>query len=448
MKKKPLSRQIAKGQAAERPVLGPVRNCVGSQGQALAIVVIILLVTSIMVPLMVFYTQREALWTAKQSANTSAFHMAEAGIEKGYLAVTQSTVTWANLQNGTLISNYKFDKAFTDLGGGSYAISITSGPAVQQCTIISIGRDTRGREVRAIKAVYSNSPLGGFAVYSGAGLKVDNKVTVEWGAAVSPQSITLTGANTTTYPQFWSAGSIDVFDTNPNPPNCDGPSCCQWHTYSTNIPPAPTIDLDFYKSSATAQTGCPAGGSPSGSCYYSGNTSFSGVTDTGGKTLYIDGNLTVGSPGIDIIGNLIVMGTFSTGNGVWGNGNHSMAVPQTAWKQYCKNWAHYQTFDGSAPSAFPGLNSSYTSAASLTSSSNKLAVKGLLYVQENLSVGTGNGNTDVNGVMYILGSSTMSANSSVTLYYDEETGRNMKTTNVLLTRQSWQDVLYSWPSAL
>ena len=124
-----------------------------SRGQVLAIVIILLLVVTTLVPVMVMYAQREAVWTAKQSANTSAFHLAEAGIEKGYLAISLSTKTWVDLQNGTALTNYQFNTAFSDLGGGTYAISITSGPLTQQATIISVGRDQLRRETRAVRVI-------------------------------------------------------------------------------------------------------------------------------------------------------------------------------------------------------------------------------------------------------------------------------------------------------
>lgn len=425
-----------------------------ARGQVLALVIVILLVVSTLVPLLVFYTQREANWTAKQASNTYAFHLAEAGIEKAYLALSLSTQTWVNLQAGTLLTNYKFDKVYSDLSGGTYAVSITSGPGVQQATVISIGRDTLKRETRAIKAVYSNSPLGGIAIYSGAGAKVDNKVTVEWGSVVSPQNLTLTGAATTTHPQFHSAGSIDVFNTNPNSINCDQPNCCQWHTFSKNIPASPLIDLNLYKSSATAQTGCPTGtptaASPTAtSCYYPGTQSWSNATVSGGQSIYIDGNLNLSSPGIDIIGNLIVMGNLTTTSGNWGKGNHDMTIPQDAWKQYCNDWTYYRTtFDGAAAATFPGLNSSYLSATTLTYNSKKLAVMGLLYVQGSMSVGTGNGGSDINGVMYVVNTTTMAANSAVTLFYNQSASSAIQTTQIVLSRSSWQDVLYQWPAAL
>lgn len=423
-------------------------NCGRARGQVLVVVLVILIIISTLVPLMVFYTQREAIWTAKQARNTTAFHLAEAGTEKAYLAISRSTQTWVNLQAGTLLDNYQFDTAFTDISGGQYAISITSGPEEQQATIISVGRDSLNRETRALKVIYTNSPLGGTAIYSSGGAQIDGGVEVEWGAVVSPGTV---AADSRASPQFWSAAGITSYDTDASPPNCDSPNCCQWHAYATNIPPAPLIDLSFYKSSATAQSGCPTGGTPAGSCYYNGSVSWTSETITGGKTVYIDGNLTVGSPGIAIEGNLVVMGNLTTTSGNFGKGNYDFKVPQDAWKQYCNNWSYYRTtFDGSAPASFPGLNSDYESSASLTynPTGSKTAVKGLLYVQGSFSVGGGGGGSEINGVMYVLGSSTMTTNSAVTLYYNADAAKGMQTTQVILSRQSWQDVLYPWPSGL
>src|SRR5437016_5464231 len=128
-------------------------------GQILALVLIILMIMCTLVPLMVFFVMKESTWTAKQAENTRAFHMSEAGIEKGYLELSLSTQTWVTLMLGGAsapITNYHFDKEFTDVDGGSYKISITSGPQAQQATVYAVGRDNLKRELRAIKAVYSN----------------------------------------------------------------------------------------------------------------------------------------------------------------------------------------------------------------------------------------------------------------------------------------------------
>jgi hypothetical protein len=401
-----------------------------SSGQVLAGVVVLMLILSILVPLMVSFVINESKWTDKEARNTTALHLAEAGIEKGFLTLSLSTQTWNNLINyGTPIQDFKFDKKFSDVSGGEYTVSITSGPAEAQATVISVGRDNRNKEVRALRAVFANEPMGGVAIYAGNGVKISGGVNVEWGAVITPQTLEAGGR---AYPQFWSASGIS-YDMNPNPPNCDSPNCCQWHAFATNIPPQPTIDLNAYKSSAQA-TGT----------YYNTPQNWSGFVAHTGYTYFVDNNLTLTSPGIDITGTLIVTGNMDTGSGVWGKGSRTMHMPKTAWKQYCNDWAHYRTFDNALP-AFPGVSASYTSPTTITETSNKISVEGLLYVGGSFLTGGGGGQADVYGTMLVVGSSTMTNNSGVTVYFNESAARNVQWTRISLSRVSWQDVLTPWP---
>ncbi|MBI4349726.1 MAG: pilus assembly PilX N-terminal domain-containing protein [Elusimicrobia bacterium] len=428
----------------------PPRGRRGSDsGQVLVGVIVLLAILTILVPAMVLYTQREALWTAKQTQNTTAFHLAESGVEKAFLTLSLSTGAWRQLQqSGTGYDDFKWDKSFSDVPGGTYTVSITSGPDTEQATVISVGRESKKKEVRALKVIYSNATLGGIAVYSAAGVRVGGGVTVEWGAIVSPLAIDFPALPT--FPSAYSADAISPWPYGQS--NCDTPDCCQFFQYYSNIPPEPVLDLSYYKSSATATTGCPAGGNPAGSCYYDTAQSWSDVTETRGVPYYVDGNLTVGSPGIDIIGSLIVIGNLQSTSGNWGKGSRTMKVPRDAWKQYCHDWAHYQPMDNAEPATYPGKNSSYKSASTLTYSdtpNNKTAISGLLYVQGNFSVGGGGGNTSVHGVMFVLGTTTMTSNSGVTVWYDKDAASAIQTTKIILTRDNWQDApKYKWPTGL
>lgn len=405
-------------------------------GQVLVGVLLLLLLMTIMVPLLVLYTQREARWTEKENQSTTAFHLAEAGIEKGFRVLTTSTKTWEDLTSlGTPISGFQFDAAYADVAGGSYAVSITSGPQKRQATVISVGRDRRGKEVRSLKVVYGQNTLDDVALHSVNGVRVGGGTVVHWGSIISNNPLV---TDSRTSPQFHTSSSIDV-DANGNAPaNCDSPGCCQWFSYATDIPPAPKIDINLYRSSAQAT-----------STYYSTAQSWSNEVYTGGGTVFVENNLTIGSPGIEILGNLIVTGNLSTSSGNWGKGSATIPVPQTAWRQYCNNWSSYRsTFDGSAPASFPGLDSSYLSSSGLTytpSPSNKFAVRGFLYVGGNFSISGGGGGSYIHGAMFVQGFSTMTASSGVTLFYNEEAAANIKTTSVILSRVSWQDSMYAWP---
>ncbi|MDE2312817.1 MAG: hypothetical protein KGL04_01410 [Elusimicrobia bacterium] len=418
-----------------------------SRGQVLVGAVLVLLIAAILVPLLVFYSRREAVWTQSQAEKTTAFHLAEAGIEKAYMAMTVSTQTWENIQAGKLLSGYQLDTSYTDLSGGEYAISITSGPESQEATVLSVGRDDLDREVRAIEAVYANSVLSGTALYGGGSVEISGGVNVEWGGIMSPQPITL--GSSVGYPQFWSASSITPFDSDPSPPNCDSPSCCQWHSYSSDIPPAPSLDFASYKSSAEAEVPCPVSGGVGGSCYFDTDQTWKNITDTSGDSYYIDNghSLTIGSPGIYIVGSIIITGNLNLPNGTFGKGSPTMDIPPLAWKQYCNDWSHYQSFDGGAPASFPGLDSGYHPSG-LTYPGSKIAFNGLVYVGGILNGGGGGGNGNIYGAFYVVGTTTMTWNSGVTVYYNDGAAQNIMTTGVQLSRQSWQEKVMSWPSGL
>ena len=427
-----------------------------SRGQVLPLAIMLLLVLLVMVPLMVMFSQSEAKWSVKESQSTQAMHLAEAGIEKGYLKISMSTLTWVSLQSGgttarTALTNYNFDTSYSDVGSGTYSISITSGPGTQEATIISVGRSKQTKEIRTIKAVYSNAPLGGISIFAGKGAQIGGGVNVEWGGVVSPYSIDAASRN---HPQFWSASSIISKDTDPNPPNCDSPNCCQWHSYYQGLPPAPTLDLNYYASSAAASNCAglslsPGVATPVGSCYYAvSQTNIKGSPTTQGQTIFINGDATIKSPGVDIVGNLLVTGNLNLPNGVWGNGSHTMNIPSDAWKQYCNDWGVYRGYDGGAPATFPGLSSSYAPTGLTYAGTGKTAVYGLLYVGGNFGGAGGGGQADIYGALYSVGSSSETSNSGVTFYYDADAAKNLQTTAIILSRVSWQDAQnYGWPSS-
>ena len=265
-------------------------------------------------------------------------------------------------------------------------------------------------------------------------MTIDGNVDVQWGAVVSPGQI---AADNRMFPQFWAAGPILTKDTDPNPPNCDGPNCCQWHSFQPSLPPAPSIDVAAYRSSAAAS-----------GTYHAGSVTWTNFTDRTGRTHFIEGNLTIGSPGIDVVGNVFVMGNVTTASGNFGRGNYHMVVPPKAWRQYCNDWGEYQSFDAGAPASFPGLASTYAPAPGLTHYTNKLALRGIMYVGGNMNIGGGGGTTVINGVLVVQGQTTLTSGSHVTLYYDNDVSDDLITLQPKLTRLSWRAVLAGWPSGL
>ena len=413
------------------------------KGQILVVVLLILVIAATLVPVMVLYTMRQSNWTNGQTRSTHAFHLAESGIEKGYYEISVATLTWVNLQKGTLISGFQCDTAYTDVTGGRYCVSITSGPSTQEATITSIGIDSMSKQVRAIQAVYANSVLSNIGIQAANGVDMSgNNDNVEWGAIVSPKAITI---NSKSHPTYWSAGSIDKDTNGASPPNCDQPNCYWWHSYYSNIPPMPAIDFSFYKSSAIA-----SGTDPCGYKYYipaSSTPWTNNCNDSSGKPRYVEGDWTSYSSAI--VGTIIITGSMS-----WSNGSqpsvtsYNATLPPQAWKQYCNDWSAYTAYDGSFP--FSGCTTTPTGYQRTGITSNiSPSIHGLLYVGGNFSIPNGGGNSDLlHGVIIIQGTANISTNSHGHIYYDQNAASNVQTTTILLSRQSWQDVLVGWPSGL
>lgn len=413
----------------------------GDKGAVLVGVILLLVIMSILVPAMVLLVQREANWSVKNQHDMAAFHQAESGIEKGYRALTMSTGTWyALIEDGTGIDRFLWDYRFTDVDGGHYTVGISSGPEDRQATVVAIGRDTKGRQTRGLKAIFAQNTLGDIAIQAMDGVQVAGGVNVEWGAIVSPDYIDAGGR---TYPQFWSAAGLS-FDNDAAPQNCDQPDCCQWFAFNPDVPPDPGIDLAFYRSSAVA-----------GGSYYSTAQSWSSFDYADGGTVFVENNLTVGSPGVDVLGTLIVTGNMSTTSGGWGKGSATMLLPRTAWKQYCNNWAHYLSEDfedvSTEQATFPGLDSDYLSPDGrqwAPTPNGKFAVQGFLYVGGAFSTSGGGGNAFIYGNLLCQGSVSIASNSGVTVYYNRESAQNIRTKKVNLRRVLWQDQILTWPSAL
>lgn len=418
----------------------------GSRGQILVIALLIMSILAITVPLLIMYADREAKWSTLQKRSTTAFHLAEAATERAYLQVVKSTTVYRSILNGGTLSGYNFDTAYYDIAGGSYTIKISSGYGTDLVKIIGVGKDSGGGLVRAVEVIYADAKFGDVAVYANGGVNVTgNNFTVEWGAIMTPKSIT-TG-NLPDSPQLFSAGSISEDTNGVNPPNCDSPSCCWWHSYDSNIPAAPTIDFDFYKSSAQAT-----------STYYTGTQSFA-INNTTNKTYFFTGNFSMGANSY-LKGNLIVLGDLNAPSGNWGTGSPTVKMPTKAWKQYCLNWTYYKNKSGgggngywedtSAAASFPGLTSTYSSDSSYTVTipnlgSGKTAVYGFMYVGGNVNWGGGGGNADFVGVVYINGNAALGANSHATIWYNGDIASGVATTTVNLQRASWREIKQTWP---
>ena len=222
------------------------------KGFILTGVVLLLLFLLIIVPVMVKWVQIDSKLSVKDQKSTLAFNLAEAAVDRGYWKVKSSTSILTAVSDGVSLTGYNFDTFYTDISGGSYRIKIASGTDIDTVVVYGEGRDSAGKETRALKAVFTVTSIPG-AILSSGQLTADYQSEVHWGPIMSKGDIVLTAATGHTYPSYPRKISMQTVkprdptgDT--NPPNTD--SLEWWSNY--NVPDLPIFDFVTMKASAAA----------------------------------------------------------------------------------------------------------------------------------------------------------------------------------------------------
>jgi hypothetical protein len=411
-------------------------------------VVLVFVFLMIIVPVMVKWVQNDTRISTKDQKSSSAFSLASAAVERGYWKVKSSTSTYSSLVLGNTLPGYRFDVTYTDVPGGSYRISVTSGPVADQVTIIGEGRDSNKSETRSIKAVYANTSIPG-AIISGGMLSATGNSVVHWGPIMAMSNITVSGAALSThYPRKLSKNVVKPLDpTNDiNPPNTDGLEW--WSDY--DVPELPQFDFATMRSSAAA-TGTLNCQTNSGSirCCFASSCTYSGAACTScsvqnlGNDPRINKNYTwywdkdtnwSGQNGVR--GTIIVRGNL----GITGSDSYCpncvLKVPSSAWQEYRK-------IDTAASNQYPADTGYQSNAATYVLGScgssceggatgADLGVYGFLYVGGNFDR---SGDSDIYGALWVVGNVTGTGNATV--FYDGSL--KLPTLNVVLVRQSWQE---------
>lgn len=463
-------------------------------GQVLAGVVLVLVLLMILVPAMVNWVQQEAKISVKDMKSTAAFNLAEAAIDRGMWKLKSTTTTWRDAADGTVIAGYNFDTTYTDVPGGTYRVRFTSGPATNQVTVVGEGRDALRKEVRAIQAVFQNQALGGPLLASGV-MQYSGAFEAHWGPVMAQGNINVSGnAATEHFPRKFSAGVVsggsggDARDVNGlDPPNTDNQEW--WSDYP--VPDLPLLDfatlrasaaangtLNYYNGNATSHTltGYPAGSH--GDCSNAGTSSnhpaphSTHFFDSEHHPLskrnliwYWDGDLNLtgdtasgccgGCHRIGLWGTLIVRGnlTIEAGDCYAFNG----PVPANAWMEYARISA--TSGDTATANQYPAdngfqtvrptfLHGTHTWTGGPPGSNTDVAVRGFLYVGGNLTVVL-NALADYQGVIWVNGNVTnLNTGERSLVFYDSTVGDNLPVLNVVLQRQSWQEIAPSatpWP---
>lgn len=465
-------------------------------GFILPAVILVFVLLMLIVPVMVKWVQNDTKLSVKDQKASIAFNLAEAALDRGYWKVKSSTATCDASINGVLIPGYHFDATYTDVPGGSYRINISS-IASRTIMITGEGRDNSTKEVRAVSAVYKNQVIYTPLLSSG-NLGFKKGLVVFWGAIMSQGDITLDPVLADHYfPRKYSKGVVigagsDPRDTNGlNPPNTDG---AEWWSDYEYVPELPIPNFEVLRASAAATHTLNVYGCASGSSYTDPNTgntvSGNAPWDARNKCLptgadhsthfgntwnhpksaqnqpntdyvwYYDGDLRIigdSTNGCGIRGTLIVRGNLTIDSP--GQYNYTGSVPANAWMEHARiDKTHYDTAATKEYPADIGLSSSSLTFRFGTDTwsdpwgtnwKTTVGMRGFTYVGGDLSLPNTNSFMNFNGAVWVEGdviSSGGSANAYCGIFYNDNL--QLPTMNVILVRQSWQEIKPSaqaWP---
>ena len=434
-----------------------------SRGSMIVGAIAALLIIGLMLPVIVQYVQNEAKWSTKQKQTATAFHLAEAAVDRGLWKITESDQNWEDAVAGTPIASYSNDYTYTDVDGGSYKIQLSSGPLSGQVTIVGKGRDDSTREERAVQAIYTKSLFDAGMQVEG-GLSYKPGLEIHWGPVVTYSSINQAPGDY--FPRKYSKGQIVGRDTVNDSNNTDDTE--YWAFQS--LGDAPSIDLAYYKtqaenSSIPTSIASPVGkivkntgaknvlaqANPVGSGFFKASENsnagllFKKGTGAGPKyyefrnstsVIYID-NDTGGAITSDLqnggsflqVEALILAGSshhmdINADIGVMG-----ATIPASAQDHY-----QHATAVPTWTADFAGIG-----AGNCCYNLSSVAVHGFVYVGGN--VANAGANTEIVGALDILGTSSV---NTLKIYYDEDVVGNIQVTGGTPARTSWKEVKVAW----
>ncbi|MCB4756709.1 MAG: hypothetical protein LHV69_06710 [Elusimicrobia bacterium] len=423
------------------------------KGFTMVTALLIISLLLVFVPTLIYLIQHEGKLTVHQRKKTTAFHLSEAGQDRGIWKLRESSTIWNNAVSSTPVTGYEDDVEYADISGGVYKIDFQSGPGTGEVTVISKGKASASSDVQAVKGVYSKSSTLGALSVDGA-IKYKPNLIVHWGQVVSYTSID--EEPNQYYPRKYSAGMIKGRDEANDSNNGALPSG-NWSTYDyaayQNLGTAPLIKLDDYRDKAKkscvpllrASTGSGAAtptnlyGCDSG--YYTGQDVKIQKPGGGSATEYI---FTCSTCVIFIDGNGTTTGNIvSFPGGAWlniealvaigdldynaGSTNYTATIPNKAQDEYQKSTQATNFWTASG----------WTNGGSYSITS--CGMHGFLYVGDDLT--NSGGGAKLCGAIYAGDEVSL---NTLTLYYDTSVANNVVMSDSPITRKSWDEIKTSW----
>ncbi len=420
----------------------------------------------------------ENKWTVKEKKSSTAYYLAEAGIERGYWTLESNPSYFSTLSTSS-IAGYRFDQAYSDIPStgtsslGSYCILLSSyslfGTSIgsSQRVITASGRDNDKKEIRTIEMVIQTpGTLNGAIQASGVQLSGGGKV--HWGPLISAAGMTFNGGSQVRYPRkFMRLGITSLAgntDNNPAEPNYDtdnpNPHTEFWsYNEPPGVPDAPTIDTNYYRNLAQYSTAAVTAGFAGGGQYYSGvgTTNIANEKDLTDTVYYSEGTLKftgcVATRGVIVaVGAVIFTGGPCNTGQIPGRYPQIVSIPTGAWQEY-------QKIDTAASNEYPGdtggpgtsgLNPTYTFGAAANSNiqtTETISHYGFIYAGGGSPSWNASGGTIVVGAV-LAPNDDGSGSGGSTIYYQDNMTIQVSGTSGSYTRSTWHQKPAYWPDGL
>jgi len=416
------------------------------KGQVVIIILGVMILFLIFIPALVYYVQQEAKWTEKQRMTNIAFHLAEAGLDRGYWKLVERSENWDTIINGGNILGYDGNTTYRDIPStstplGEYKISITSYTA-NEVLIRAWGRDASNREVRCIEAIFTRTPKEA-SMHVGGELEYKPNLEVHWGPVVCYTEIDQSPSDY--WPRKYSRGKIEGRECDPGLPNPDTDNLEYW-AYDDSLGIPAEVDLStsgtyalLAKSSVVPsvrkKTGVTAATSdPPGSGYFTESVRFRKPGADGGDYSFTSSTSVIfvnGSAILEAGTWLNVRALIVTGDVDFNakSTNYTTVIPVGASEEYkhpnaTATWA-----------TFPGEGQPYTVTG--------CGMVGFLYVGGNLK--TGAGGAKMVGAINVKGETSI---NTFTVYYSTTIASQIRYSWVPIRRKSWKEVKLDWTGGL
>jgi len=383
------------------------------KGQTLVFAMIIVLVLLVYLPTLVRLLRQDTKMTIKHKHSTTAFHLAEAAVDRGLWKLRESKDVWDSFAGTGTVAGYNDDVTYSDIEGGTYKIAISSTSEETERKIIGWGRDSSTNEKRVIEMIVKHVAVDA-AVYSPE-LNINGNIQVHWGPIKSTTEIFLIGGIAGNYyPRKYANGQIDPRDTHydsgdPETANSDGVEYWAW--YPVKTPPA--VDKQYYLENADE--------------YYSGDHEFKNLTVSADKIYYVEGNCILKNS--YLAGTLIVIGNLETSGA---RGEPTVNIPENARDEYDSD----KCTPATDMPGYPGPPGQLT----YTFGTNSVLFKGFIYVEGNWST---SGGPIINGCIQCMGNVAGGAGGS-DVYYNENVAKQVETTELNIKQVSWKELAPSW----